>query len=123
MGLLTWRQDYDGVGTWAYQSGTRHIWNDFDDDSNRDFNLTYPTADGVVDTLAFEGFREGLDDVRYATTLRLAVEQAKAANDAGRQQLAATARQYLDSLEVVPGTDFDAVRAQVVDLTLRLKGL
>lgn len=35
----------------------------------RDHNLTYPTADGVIDTLAWEGFREAVDDVRYLTTL------------------------------------------------------
>ena len=33
-------------------------------------NFVYGHADGVIDTLAWEGFREGLDDIRYATLLQ-----------------------------------------------------
>ena len=32
--------------------------------------LVYGTGSGCVDTLAWEGFREGLDDIRYATKLK-----------------------------------------------------
>ena len=27
--------------------------------------MAYPTVDGMIDTIAWEGFREGVDDVRY----------------------------------------------------------
>ena len=32
------------------------------------------TVDGVIDTIAWEGYREGVDDVRYVTTLQKAIE-------------------------------------------------
>ena len=31
--------------------------------------FTYPTSDGVIDTVQWEGFREGVDDTRYLATL------------------------------------------------------
>jgi len=46
-------------------------------DAYRDHCLAYPTVDGVVGTLAIVGLREGLDDVKYATALRLAIGRAE----------------------------------------------
>jgi hypothetical protein len=60
---------YDGVMNYAYQHSMGHIWNDFDDNRWRDHVFAYPTSDGVIDTLQWEGFREAVDDVRYLTTL------------------------------------------------------
>jgi hypothetical protein len=60
---------YDGAMDYAYQHGFGHIWNDFDDPGYRDHVFAYPTSDGVVPTIQWEGFREGVDDVRYLTTL------------------------------------------------------
>ena len=33
----------------------------------RNMNLVYATKDDFIDTLAWEGIREGIDDIRYAT--------------------------------------------------------
>ena len=33
-------------------------------------NFVYGHGDGVLDTLAWEAFREGMDDIRYATKLQ-----------------------------------------------------
>ena len=68
-GLVLWANDYDGAMPFAYQYCFGSCWNDMDHPTYRDHNLTYPTADGVIDTLAWEGFREAVDDVRYLTTL------------------------------------------------------
>ena len=47
------------------------IWNDFDDvaDHYRDHVFAYPTTDGVIDTVQWEGWREGVDDTRYVASL------------------------------------------------------
>ena len=33
-------------------------------------NFVYGSGNGCVDTLAWEGFREAIDDIRYATLLK-----------------------------------------------------
>ena len=69
-GLSLWCAGYDGAMLYAYQDQFGpNIWNDFDDKTYRDHVFAYPTSDGVVDTIEWEGLREGIDDVRYATTL------------------------------------------------------
>jgi hypothetical protein len=60
---------YDGEMNFAYQFAFHNIWNDFDDKAFRDHVFAYPTTDGVISTVEWEGFREGVDDVRYLTTL------------------------------------------------------
>lgn len=39
--------------------------------------MAYPTSDGVVGTLQWEGCREGADDLRYLATLLATIEAAK----------------------------------------------
>ncbi len=117
-GLLLWRAEYDGAMTYAYQHSFGDIYNDFDDDTYRDAVFSYPTADGVIPTLAIEGYREGIDDIRYGTLLRSLIAAAKRAGGA-RADLAATAARYLASI----GADADlaAVRHRMIDLVLGLR--
>ena len=68
-GVALWYAGYDGEMIYAYQSGFGHIWNDFDDTVYRDHVFAYPTSNGVIDTIQWEGFREGVDDTRYLATL------------------------------------------------------
>ena len=91
-GLALWKAGYDGAMDFAYQHAYGHIWNDFDSERFRDHCFTYPTVHGVVGTLQWEGFREGVDDVRYITTLEQVLETA------GDTETAVEARQWLDAL-------------------------
>jgi hypothetical protein len=68
-GFSLWNAGYDGEMDYAYQHSFGNIWNDFDDVQYRDHVFAYPTSDGVIDTVEWEGFREGVDDTRYASTL------------------------------------------------------
>ncbi|NPV48813.1 MAG: hypothetical protein HPY69_17880 [Armatimonadetes bacterium] len=113
-GLKLWQAGYDGAMDYAYQHGFHHVWNDFDDPSYRDHNFTYPTVDGVIDTIQWEGFREAVDDVRYLTTLERALEQAPA----DKAALVAEIRDWLRS--DLASQDLDSVRAQVVQWMERL---
>ena len=45
-------------------------WNDTEMGLYRPMNLIYGCGNGCVDTLQWEGFREGIDDIRYATLLK-----------------------------------------------------
>ncbi len=88
-GYVIYKCNYDGVATFCYYLGFGDPWNDFDSTIQRDMNFVYPTADGVVDTVAFEGVREGFDDVRYVTLMRL---EAREAMQSGNPQRIAAAR-------------------------------
>jgi hypothetical protein len=68
-GVALWNAEYDGTMDFAYQCAFGDIWNDFDDGHWRDHVFTYPTSNGVIDTIQWEGFREGVDDTRYVASL------------------------------------------------------
>jgi len=113
-GLLLWKTGYDGACTYCFMDSSGTPWNDFDCDSYRDHNVAYPTTDGVVGTLALDGLREGADDVKYATLLRMEIDRA------GASVPAHEAADWLESLD--PATaDLDAVRADLIDHILALR--
>jgi hypothetical protein len=68
-GFKLFAAKYDGAMLYAYQHGFGEIWNDFDYSAFRDHVFAYPTSNGVVDTVQWEGFRESVDDIRYLSTL------------------------------------------------------
>jgi len=73
-GFSLWNAGYDGAMAFAYQFPYgKNIWNDYDDLSDgtlyRDHVFAYPTSNGVIDTIQWEGFREGVDDTRYVGSL------------------------------------------------------
>ena len=119
-GLVLWQQDYDGAMPYAYQHSEGSPWNDFDG-RYRDHMFTYPTLDGVIDTLAWEGFREGVDDVRYLSTLmnRLnALRPCALATTAFK-----AAEQHISSLKVRTLDKLDDERLAIINLLLSLQNL
>jgi PKD repeat protein len=70
-GVALWNAGYDGSMDFAYQQNYGDIWNDFDSQAShyRDHVFAYPTSNGVIDTIQWEGFREGADDTRYVASL------------------------------------------------------
>lgn len=69
-GMMTYKANYDAISNYVWY---RNNWNDFwvPAESNlRGLVMVYPAKDDVIDTLAWEGLREGLDDIRYATKLK-----------------------------------------------------
>jgi hypothetical protein len=70
-GVALWNAGYDGSMDFAYQQNYGDIWNDFDSQEShyRDHVFAYPTSNGVIDTIQWEGFREGVDDTRYVASL------------------------------------------------------
>jgi len=120
-GLLLWKNNYDGAYTFAYQLAYGTIWNDFNNPKYRNHNFTYPTVDGVIDTVQWEGYREAVDDVRYVTTLLNAIEEGKQSANREITAIALGAQQYLAELDVRKA-DLNVVRLEMVNYILRLKG-
>ncbi|MFH2069344.1 MAG: hypothetical protein ABII89_07805 [Candidatus Omnitrophota bacterium] len=118
-GLLLWLKNYDGAATFSYQAAADNVWNDFDNAVQRDFVFAYPTVNGVIDTLAWEGYREAIDDIRYATTLKLEIAEAKKSADAGIKETALSAEQWLSQLDI--NRDLDTVRLEIINHILKLK--
>jgi hypothetical protein len=114
-GLVLWKAGFDGAMDYAYQHGFNHVWNDFDDATYRDHNFTYPTANGVVGTVQWEGFREAVDDVRYVTTLEEAIARAPE----GKAEVAKQAQEWLDRLD--PLGDLDDARGRMVEWITELR--
>lgn len=102
-GLLLWQKNYDGIYNFAYQwSDMTNVWNDFDTrGETRDHNFSYPTDNGVIDTIQWEGFREGIDDIRYLTTLLNTIEAVTGQKDTS------AAESWLNNLRNTNLTDSD----------------
>lgn len=116
-GILLWKSGYDGTMDYAYQHSYNHGWNDFDHETWRDHNFTHPTVSGVIDTVEWEGFREGVDDVRYLTTLLKAIEKARI----DKPDLAKRAQQWLDRIEINVNSDLDELRRKIVEWVMSLQ--
>ena len=105
-GFMLWKNDYDGAMDYAYQDSFGSIWNDFDG-KYRDHVFAYPTVDGVIDTIAWEGFREGVDDVRYVTTLQRRIDGAKRSSTPQQRLAAEQAQEFLNRLKEEPNESLD----------------
>ena len=117
-GFLLWQAGFDGAMDYAYQHSMGFIWNDFDHDIYRDPVFAYPTLNGVIDTLAWEGFREAVDDLRYLTTLSNAARRASSKSEQSISW-ANEVREYLSSLRTRSKLKPDVARAEIIGLLLR----
>jgi hypothetical protein len=118
-GLALWQADYDGTMDYAYQNSMGDIWNDFDCNQFRDHVFAYPTMNGVVDTTKWEGFREGVTDMRYLAALQNQIATAKGR---GKNGTATEAENYLARLKSsdLKNENLDSVRSQMIDYILNL---
>lgn len=119
-GLRLWQAGYDGAMDYAYQHGFGFVWNDFDHDEFRDHNFTYPTSTGVISTIAWEGFREGVDDVRYINVLEALINKESLSGDQKKRETANDAARFLSVLKDYTG-DLDSMRRQLVQYSVQLQ--
>jgi len=112
-GLALWQAKYDGALIYAYQDMRGVAWSDFDG-GYRDHFLVYPTSDGYIPTLAWEGLREAIYDLRYLETLETAVAGStpSAACEAERRAYRA-ARTVLRAAELGAYPTLDEMRTAV----------
>jgi hypothetical protein len=91
-GFGFWRSGYRGLMPWMYQYNQGNSWNYLD---GRQADVFVRTADdgSPIPVVTWEVYREGIDDMRYITTLEHWIERAKAA---GREDLANAGREDLD---------------------------
>lgn len=99
-------------------------WNDFVgvEYNFRSFNMVYPGIDRPIDTLEWEGFREGIDDVRYATLLKQTANEVIATGKIENIYQGRLALQWLVMLDAKQ-CDLNAARIEMISYILKLKGL
>lgn len=117
-GLVLWKSGYDGMMNYAYQRQFKSIWNDFDIEPNqphpyRDHCFTYPVTNGILSTIQWEGLREGIDDVRYLSTLINVVDSLK------RKGIEVSGYEsFIASID--PMQNLEEIRSQVIEKILQL---
>ena len=78
-GALLFKSGASGVGCWTYQGAKDDPWDDFDGNrygEAKDAMITYPSPNGPVSTLQWEGIREGILDCRLLEAAHDRVRQA-----------------------------------------------
>ena len=115
-GIKLWQKGFDGAMDWAYQAHRGAFWNDFDGTSNyREEAFTYPTTSGLVGTIAWEGYRAGITDVRYISTL-LDVRDSLLANGVDVTDL----NNFIDGIDTTG--DLDVLLETIIDKILESYG-
>ena len=105
LGLGLWRAGFDGMMNWSYNhmvgTVTTQSWT---------WSYVWRTEDGVIDTLGWEALREGVDDVRYLTTLLSLVNRASGPHS--QDPLVRETFQWLGEVDVQAG-NLNQIRAEM----------
>jgi len=123
-GLRYYYADFDGLHEYTLYYNRWNHWNDFKWRGNyTQMQIVYPTYDGIIATIAWEGVREGLDDIRYLSLLRLRAEAAMKSSDpkvraAGRRHFV-----WMDLQDPERVIDLFAFRREVARRCCELIGL
>ena len=108
-GLGAYLSGYTALCNYAHHLGP---YND-DSETYKPMVYAYGTADGVIDTLQWEGFREGIDDIRYATLMLALAREADKSGDIRARYLAGKAKMLLARFDRETG-DLNAVRGEMI---------
>lgn len=118
-GLLGYLNGMSAIYNYEFAYGP---WNDLSQSLYKPMVLAYPTHTGLVDTLAWEGFREAVDDMRYATLLR---ERAVHATNSSHLDTVYAGRKILQWFAMMDATtaDLAGVRLEMIRMLLELDQL
>ncbi len=115
-GLGAWLTGYSAFCNYAHHLGS------YNDDSElyKPMVFAYGTYDGVIDTLQWEGFREGVDDIRYGTLLKALATEAGRSDDIDMRHLGRKALLFFASFQR-ERDDMNMARAEMVSRILALR--
>lgn len=118
-GLLSYLSGFTAIHNYQFAYGP---WNDRAINLYKPMVLAYPISNGLVDTLAWEGFREGIDDTRYATYLLKLARNAAASGDLDRVYAGRKTLLWLALMDA-RSQDLDDARLEMIDKILKLTEL
>jgi len=118
-GLLSYLSGFNMVCNYEFALGP---WNDRAYDLYKPMVLAYPTSTGLVDTIEWEGFREAIDDIRYATKLKDLANEAIAS---GKLERVYAGRKVLQWFALLDGqsVDLNFARGEMINKIMQLNGL
>lgn len=91
-GVYTWKAGCGGCFHWVY------TWWLEPNLPSWSFPYVVPAPDGPLPTLSWEAAREGIDDVKYLTTLSRLIERARASGNKDTVAAADEAQQYIETV-------------------------
>jgi hypothetical protein len=118
-------------GLLGYLSGNNMIinyefglgpWNDRAFGLYKPMVLAYPSSEGLVDTIAWEAFREAVDDVRYSTLLKMEIERCLKSKNLETLYAAKQVLQWYALLDLKTA-EIDSVRADMTAYILKLRDM
>ncbi len=122
-GWQTWRNNYDMICQYIL---FRDNWTEFwvwQEAFLRGLMICYPQSHDIIDTLAWEGLREAVDDIRYGTLLKQLVEKARASKDIDTVYAGRAASTWIAQVDF-ERSSLDGLRmetvARILDLQARL---
>ena len=118
-GMMAYKGGYDVSSNYCWW---RNNWNDMAtpyEPNLRNLTMVQATRDDVLDSLAWEGIREALDDIRYATKLKELALQAMQSKDGDLMLLGRRALGYLAYWDEKRG-DLDAHRYEAINYILQM---
>ena len=117
-GLAPYLANYSALCNYAHHFGP------YNDRSNtyKPMVFAYGCGDGVIDTLQWEGFREGVDDIRYATLLKRLALEACGSKDLKIEYAGRAALQFFAEIDL-KSVDMNTARLEMVTRILELKKL
>lgn len=118
-GLNSYFANYDFAANYCWY---RNDWNDMAiayESNYRGIILVYAISDRILDTLAWEGIREGIDDIRYATKVKQLAYQAEKSANADTLHLGRLALGYLAYWDTRENPD--TFRMECVNYILQLE--
>ena len=110
-GITLLQTGYDGYMDYAYQKSFGSFWNDFDSKRHREETFTYPINNGIILTIQWEGLREGIDDVKYVSTLLNKMDILKA-----QGKNIAIFEEFINSIN--SKDDLDETRNKIIDMII-----
>ncbi|MFA7183797.1 MAG: hypothetical protein WC082_02825, partial [Victivallales bacterium] len=111
-GLKLWKLNVDGAMTYAYNHSRAPY---TDNGRYREMAMAYPTVNGVIETIALAGYREAIDDIRYATLLKRLILSNCNSN---KSAIATAAENYLNGINNYD--NLHDVRNKIIDYILQL---
>ena len=115
-GLANYLANYSATCNYAHHFGS---YND-DRTTYRPMVFAYGVHGGVLDTIQWEGYREGIDDIRYATALKRLAQAAARSPNLETRYAGNKALQYMATLSRTEG-DLQAVRYEMIQRILALR--
>lgn len=119
-GWLTWRNNYDMFSQFIIE---RDDWTEFfvwKEAFLRGLMIAYPAAEGLIDTLAWEGTREAVDDIRYGTLLKQLAEKARKSDDVDVRYLGLAAATWIGQVDF-ERSSLDSLRQEMIERILALQ--